>query len=242
MSVQALFQGKRGTTIGQAMNRSVEFHKAAKFVETWTGKELPRQFEMVRVDTSKKSWRGGVFRGKFYIGEVPPAKIPLVYSHKLVHVWQEDFSEKAREKAIRAEAQDFLSGYSMVAVVRIYKEGQAVFLASNYVQDRKYEKRMKADLALAAGGSVLIVSVASIAAGTVGGLLASAAGIYAMAIPAMYSIFTSALRKLEKKVGDAQTAFRISCSKVPTKWSELLFPLKFYKQEIDAALQAKKEN
>ena len=54
-------------------------------------------------------------------------------------------------------------------------------------------------------------------------------------------LFTRSLFRLTGAVGDASKAFQIALEKEPKKWTELLFPLKFYKDEIAAANAKKNE-
>lgn len=51
----------------------------------------------------------------------------------------------------------------------------------------------------------------------------------------MYWLFHNSLCALSKAMGDPYKAFRATTEKPPTSWSAILFPLKFYEKEIEAA-------
>jgi len=57
---------------------------------------------------------------------------------------------------------------------------------------------------------------------------------------ANYWIFHNSLCTLARKIGDPIKAFRITGEKIPGTFRELLFPSKFYKEEIEKALEEKK--
>lgn len=60
-------------------------------------------------------------------------------------------------------------------------------------------------------------------------------------VGASYWVFHNSLCTLAKKVGDPVKAFRISGEKVPRTLKDILFPLRFYKEEIEKAQAEKSE-
>lgn len=231
----------KSTTIGEARKSSVEFSRAARFVERFTGKMLPPDFGVVEIYTSKKSWHGDVSKGQMHFGSnIPQKKIPNTISHEFVHVLDEGIPHKMKAISRKQPDDDFLTVFNQAIVVRLYKEGRAVFVASEYT-DRAFENSMQLKFALVALVSPIAVFAGALA-GAIGGIIGMAASAAVASNPGKYVLGTSALRKIEKKVGDAKTAFEISSTKVPAKWGDLLQPLKFYKDEIALALQEKKQS
>ena len=56
-----------------------------------------------------------------------------------------------------------------------------------------------------------------------------------------YLAFYHSLRRIERKVGDAATAYKITSEKIPQTLRDILSPMKFYKDGIAAAMAKKNE-
>jgi len=121
-----------------------------------------------------------------------------------VHVSQEDFSNRIKAEIANAH-EDILTSFNKALVVRIYRRARLLFAASEYAQNRVHEDSSQKMFFLVTALSPLFIYAGCLAADAIGGIVGMGTAILAMGIFGQSVLGTRALRKIGRRVGDAQT-------------------------------------
>ncbi|MCX8198131.1 MAG: hypothetical protein N3F07_02975 [Candidatus Micrarchaeota archaeon] len=249
-------------TLRQAREMFQQAKEAADFVERLYQEKLPDGCKVKTEEVlDKKTGERRLAIAKspgFAIGseEVSLGARTSNSVHELTHIMDHHLKIHSKEKPERAAGMGML-------VEEMYFEGRATFAQKLYDCAGKWDylraKYLNAPfISIAAGISALSgwkISIDKInvvenlrvfldknihagdfvtsAIETIALNLAPMIAIPLLAAGTIYWTFHRGICNIAKQLGDPRAAFNITAKKVPKTFSDLLFPLKFYRQEIE---------